>query len=743
MPTYEQLYNLDHAKLAEAAEAWGEMARRFTSLTHEMSDRVEQPFRQAGWQSSDGAAASAGDMVKATAQEISDASTEARAIRTALAEAHAGLKKCQEKLHKLANEEAKKQKLHVSGTGEVTDTDDSDPELFENRQLKVQLFAALIVAVLNEADEIDASATRALRRDVGNNKSDFNSNVATSLASADADYAAELMKKGSKMSNAELTELDRILSHHRNDPAFSAAFYNKLGPKQALKLYGDVSLDTDADATRKELIQDLQRNMGENLATATDPDNKPHLSDRWSAELRKVGAERIHLDRNVTLNMFQPGKEGVYGYQLIGGLLRYGNYDSRFLTPIAEHVTQLNQKHPDMFRYASLAIDRPDFDPSHRRGGDNDPLIGVMEALGHSPEAATDFFTGPMHEYNDDGTLKGPLGKIGNSSGYLDFLTHKDPSEIPGMNTNRDSSPDSFPESLGHALEAATTGHPYDDADAPPVKHSPEQAKLVEQVVDRFGEKDGPGLLNGHDKAPYKAIRGSLGHITAEYMGDFQRTLSAQGDLPSFGARADLDADASRTFLGQVGQDPEGYASISASQQAYTTIQVDRAMNAHTDSTVTMEGRVANAVHPGATIAGIMSQARAEAVHDTHTADDKDFNDRVDAVNRAVSKGLLIGTGSLPGNVIGNVVGWGVGEIQQQVVDNIKQDTTTDAQYDAGKAYSGGITAAQDSARAAVDRAARHGHFSASTLNDLKNSAAGSATNGHTAGAQWEDARHG
>ncbi|UQA91423.1 DUF6571 family protein [Streptomyces halobius] len=743
MPTYEQLYNLDHAKLAEAAEAWGEMARRFTSLIQEMSDSVERPFRQAGWQSSDGAAASAGDFVKATAQEISDASTEARAIRTALVEAHAGLKKCQESLHKLVNEDAKKQKLHVSGTGEVTDTDDSDPELFENRQLKVQMFALRIAAVLNEADEIDASATRALRRDVGSDKSDFNSKVATSLESADADYAAGLMKKGSKMSDAELRELDRILGHHRNDPAFSTAFYNKLGPKQALKLYGDVSLDTDADAERKALIQDLQRNMGENLATATDPDNKPHLSDRWSAELRKVGAERIHLDRSITLDMFQPGKEGVYGYQLMGGLLRYGNYDSHFLTPVAEHVTQLNQKHPDMFRYSSLAIDRPDFDPSHRRGGDNDPLNGVMEALGHSPEAATDYFTGPMHEYSDDGTLKGPLDKIGDRSSYLDFLTHKDPGEIPGMNTNRDGSPDSFPESLGHALEAATTSHPYDDADAPPVKHSPEQAKLVEQVVDRFGEKDGPGLLNGHDSAPYKAIRGSLGHITSEYMGDFQRTLSAHGDLPSFGARADLDADAARTFMGQVGQDPEAYASISASQQAYTAVQVDQAMNAHTDSTVSMEGRVSNAVHPGATIAGIMSQARAEAAHDTHTAEDKEFNDRVDAVNRGVSKGILIGTGSLPGNVAGNVVGWGVGEIQEQVVNSIKQDTTTDAQYEAGQHYSKGMQAAQISAQQAVERAADRGHFNPSTVTDLKNSASDTAMDGHTSGAQWEDSRHG
>lgn len=743
MPTYEQLYNLDHAKLSEAAEAWGRMAQRFTSLTHEMTDTVERPFRAAGWQSSDGAAASAGNLVKSTGQEISDASAEAGAIRTALAEAHAGLKKCQEKLHKLANEDAKKQKLHVSGSGEVTDTDDSPHGIFDDRTLKVQLFTGQIVAVLNEADEIDASVTRALRRDLGSNKNDFNSKVATSLETADADYAAGLLKKGSKISDADLRELDRILAHHRNDPAFSTAFYDKLGPKQTLKLYGDVSMDGDVGEGRKTLIEDLQRNMGMNLATATDPDNKPHLSDSWASDLRKAGTERIQLDHSVHLDFLQPGKDGAYGYQLLGGLLRYGNYDSHFLTPVAEHVTQLNQKHPYMFDMRSLDIPMPDFNPSSDQGGDNDPLTGVMEALGHSPEAAKDYFTGPMHEYGEDGTLKGPLGKIGDKNGYFDFLTHKDPEELPGMNTNRGSSPDGFADSLGHALEAATTSHPYDDADAPPVKHSPEQAKLVEQVVDRFGEKDGPGLLNGHDSAPYKTMRDSLGHITSEYMGDFQRTLSAHGDLPSYGARANLDADSARTFLGQVGQDPEAYASISGSQRAYTAVQVDQAMNAPTDSAVSMDGRVSHAVHPGATIAGIMSQARGEAVHDTHTAEDKEFNDHVDAVNRAVSKGVLIGTGSIPGNVAGTVVGWGVGEIQEQVVDSIKQDTTSDAQHDAGQQYSGGMKAAQQSAQTAVGQAARHGHFSHSTLNDLKNAAADAATDGHTAGAQWEDSRHG
>ncbi|MER0480805.1 hypothetical protein ABR737_21080 [Streptomyces sp. Edi2] len=53
------------------------------------------------------------------------------------------------------------------------------------------------------------------------------------------------------------------------------------------------------------------------------------------------------------------------------------------------------------------------------------------------------------------------------------------------------------------------------------------------------------------------------------------------------------------------------------------------------------------------------------------------------------------------------------------------------------------MEAAQDSARAAVERAAERGHFNHSTVTDLSHSASDAAMDGHTSGAQWEDARHG
>lgn len=50
-----------------------------------------------------------------------------------------------------------------------------------------------------------------------------------------------------------------------------------------------------------------------------------------------------------------------------------------------------------------------------------------MQALGHSPGAAKDYITGPMHEYSEDGTFKGSLRKIGDPNGYFGFLTTRTP----------------------------------------------------------------------------------------------------------------------------------------------------------------------------------------------------------------------------------------------------------------------------------------------------------------------------
>ncbi|MFJ9099813.1 hypothetical protein ACIRJM_15165 [Streptomyces sp. NPDC102405] len=755
MPTYEQLYHLNLSNLKAAADRWRETAAKFKGLHTAYGDEVAAPFKQAGWHQPVLTAAKADGDVRAAHQEFADAQKEAEGIAGVLASLHGALTKAKGDLSHLADVEAPKQELHVSATGVVTPRNDAnqqtwahhDPDgqaLIRKQQQACDAFARRIEAVLQQAADADETACWAMRRDLGGYTDNFNSKVVTSLDSADATHAAELMRKGDKLTDTELTQLNHLLKSNQRDPEFSTSFYQQLGQKGTLQLYGRLALQTaDAGDERKALLQELQRNMGNNLATATHPGKTPHLDEQWTADLRKLGTQHIALYPDSM-------REGPYGYQLLGGILRYGNYDSSFLTPIAEHVTQLHAKDPDFFAGTKSDFGDPGygFNPSGKNGAGYDPMNSVLEALGHSPQAATAYFTPPMEAYTQDGTHKGELAEIDGASSYLDYLVNKDYESFPDI-TGHDpdaakKSMNDFPDSLGHALEAATTGRSWDgDPNADSVPHSDAQAALASQIVNKFGGEGGPELLNGKDGAPYEATRDSLGNIAAEYMGDVQRAVSSQEGLPVFGTPAQLDPAHTEAFLSQVGQDPDAYAAITASQQAYTTAEVDRAMNGKTDSTVSVEERASSAVRPGATIAGTMSEARADAIFSTHREKDADFNESAETTSKWVGRGLGLATGAIKVPVAGDVVGWAIEDIQSSVLESIQRDTTSQAQDEANRDYTNGSTQVQRSAQAAVEQAAQRGNYNADTVRDIKNAVAGEAFQSHAAGAKWEDAHHG
>ncbi|MFE0739412.1 hypothetical protein ACFW2N_31460, partial [Streptomyces sp. NPDC058855] len=397
------------------------------------------------------------------------------------------------------------------------------------------------------------------------------------------------------MTDKELTEFNRLMQWNGREKngEFATEFYKGLGgPEKTLEFYAEMSIDgTDADATKTRIdaVQDLQRNMGYALAKATDPGTEHHLPSTWGDDFRRLGTQEIGWEKG---QMNKP-----YGYQVLGGLLRYGNYDSKFLTPIAEHVTQLHKKDPYFFLHNKPMgqEDTYGFNPSGKLGTGNDPLNSVLEALGHSPEAAEKFFTGTPTAYNEDGTEK-KNANLGFDK-YLDLFTDKEFEWTVDTNdTNVLADEDKTkkalgygPEALGHALEAATTGRPYDsDGTGDAVRHEEPRTGLVRDIVEKFGQN--PELIrhneNGdidQESGPLYGLRGSLGDITAEYMGDFQRAMYRESDssdlYPTFGSPAGLDSGDAQRFLGEVGQDPDAYAAITTAQQAYTSQVVDNVIN--------------------------------------------------------------------------------------------------------------------------------------------------------------------
>ncbi|MFB0620756.1 hypothetical protein [Streptomyces sp. AGS-58] len=760
--TTTDLLEVDLGKLATAVSDWKKAVDGLKKSGEHARTGMRAKSDSARWAGVN--ATVTRDFVSKTAKEISDLHTEADSIYQVLDDGHTELVALQKQLKAAVQNDAANLGVRVEdlGDGKVRcffahvrgDSDERTQEQLDERQA----LEGRINGILAHAAEIDASVARALAKSHGGAPYDAGHSTYESLNDAEVERAVELARKGDRMSDAELRELNQLLRFNsvETDGEFATEFYQGLGgPEKTLQFYAEMSIDgtaADATGTRLDEVRDLQKVMGCTLANATDPDHGHHLPDSWGAEFRRLGTQQVGWEQG------QWNKP--YGYQVLGGLLRYGNYDPRFLTPLAEHITQLHKKDPYFF-LSNKPAGSPDtygFNPSGRLGTGNDPLNGVLEALGHSPEASQRFFTGTPTAYNEDGTVK-EGGEPGFSS-YLDLFTDKDFEWTVDTNAanvladeDRTKAALNFgPEALGHALESATTGRPYDSDDAADaIKHNAAQAHLVSDIVHKFGEHpelirhNENGDLEDEETGPLYALRRSLGDITAEYMGDFQRAMynedSSSELFPTFGAPSDLDPNSVARFLGGVGQDPDAYAAISTAQQTYTTGVVDHVINGSSHSTASLDGRVGDAVAPGSAIAGIMSDARAHAIYEYHTASDTEFNEAAAEkqkwVNRILGMGLEKVGERVP--IAGAPLEWASEDVQESIMKSIEQDTSDAAETEAGQEYTNGRQAALDSSRAAVDHAlVNNTTVGPDTADDLRRAARTSAGHSHSDGAQWK-----
>ncbi|MBA4864418.1 hypothetical protein H1V43_24300 [Streptomyces sp. PSKA54] len=757
MVSIPYLDKADLGPLADAAASWKALPGKYEALQREFEQRVINHLK--GHWEGDAAEAAFATMAKART-EYENAATEAGRIGKLLQDAHSEFGNCQKQLRALLDE-ARNDKFHVSEDGRIEDVDprwdsptaSASPGFATERKEKLDSLVSRLERILEQATAADEAASAALERDANGDSQSFNTSVYTSLDAAEIDQATRLAQKGENMTDAELDKLNRILHANSKDSDFTTGFYDKLGPKKTLDFYANLTAQAgdEPDSKRFKEVQELQKNLGYSLATATEPDNKPHLSDKWNEELRAQGAQKFTVSDN-TGYPYQP-----YGYQVLGGILRYGEYDSHFLTPIAQHAVSLEAKNPDMWiensPRGSLNEDVTS-NPSGKGGDGFDPMTGILEGLGHSPEAAEDFFTGDVVAYNENGTVD-PNGTVKvdygdgekDVSSYLDYFTDSERDWLPDT-ASRDleesaKATQHGPDALGHALEAATSGVAYDYEGTDLPKHSEGQAQLVNDIVEKFGGEGGGELINGKDGAPLEPMRDSLGHIAATYMGDIQRGVSGDDDLPVHGASANLGRATTQAFLAEVGQDPDAYQAITASQQAYTAGLVDQAVNGQSNSEVPVSDRVASAVHPGATVAGIMSEARADAVWDTKRADDEEFNSNAQDAGKWVGRGAGLVTGAIRVPVVGDVAGWMVEDVTDSVLESIKQDSTPEAKDEAGRDYSNGQAEAVRSAREAARLGGERSNYNEPTIRGLEDAAGREAQQSHSAGAKAEDARHG
>ncbi|MFJ9611104.1 hypothetical protein ACIRS1_32670 [Kitasatospora sp. NPDC101176] len=750
MVDFHELSTARFDVLENAATAWTTAAQKLKSMDDDWNTTVVGKIFSVCWAGP--AADQARPGLKRTNEQLTAAVTEANALASLFKDAATEFQAARSKLEKaVADAVAAGLTVGPDGTVSWPPADQAtrhDPDGYRDYQNeyrgKAETARNAIDAAVQEATAADERIAYALRSDTSTDpQKSFNARAIGGGPEADGRRAALLAARGGDIGDAELTELNSLLAAHSGDPKFAVAFYQDLGPDGLIKswnsMVGDPAHYRDPNDPRWKAYQELQKNLGLNLATATRTGNEPHLSDEWAAALRKAGSQPV-WDKP----MRPTGLDYVpYGYQVLSGILATGDYDPHFLGPIAEHVTQLDTRDDKYWPAPPPSV----ADRVHgfnllggpEAGSGFRPTTAILEALGHSPEAANAFFTGQATAYHEDGTVD-PGGRP-KPADYFDYYVH-DKEWIPDTGS-RD--PDlaaktrlGGPAALGHALEAATTGHPYDGpAAVPPTPHTAQQAGLMQRVVDTFGTHGDHGALDEiKGDGSLAPMRTSLGHMTAEYIGDVQNALSHTTDLPVNGSPASLRDAPVSGLLDALGRDPDAYGAVTNANQAYTTAVIRGHMDAGQTDFARLQADIDHASRAGGVVNGVLNEARVDEVHNQHAASDKEYNDALET-NVGYAKDAFNSTiGSVTEKIPlgGEISGAIVDSIADSVIEANSRDTTEDGRQEARNFNDDAKNGAATGAQQAVRDAAVGSGLGYDDVRRLADSAGDRALDGYTTG---------
>ncbi|MEU6353451.1 DUF6571 family protein [Streptomyces sp. NPDC047072] len=729
MVSIPYLDKADLGPLADAAASWKALPAKYEALQREFEQRVINHLK-GHWE---GEAADAAFVTMGKARtEYENAATEADRIGKLLLDAHGEFAASQKQLHALLDE-ARSDHYKVYDDGRVEDVDprqdsptaSGTPGLAEERKKKLDSLVSRLTNVLAAATAADEAASAALERDGNGDSQGFNTSVYTTLDAVEADQAAALMNKKDRLSEAEITKLNLLLAANKDDPEFSRDFVKKTSADTVLNKYNELmSPPAGTTLSKAQLAQlkELKANLGTTIGTATTSDDKGAPDKditRFQNDLLKAGQRDFNANPSES-------PYGLSGYQLTSSLMSEGKWDKEFLQDYGDALITAEKnganagQNPDAYWGYPRSLGSTNI-------GALDPMAGYMDALGHNPDASTEFLT-------SDATINGE--KVD----HLDYLL-KDRHWPEGPGYTGDSGNPSGYNNLGHALESATSGRSYDDEGAAPVKHTPERAALMKEVVDTIGGD--PSLASD---SPRDAMRDSLGNMTAEYMADVQGAIAnEQGTIKPFGADAHLDMGTLEPFISTVGRDPDAYVAITEASKANTAIWMQEvAKGDPSNLTAAME----NVTYPGGVVAGFLSDSRNQAIFEEHSASDKDFNDAVATGDKWVGRGLGMAVGAATGTaapIVGTIAGWAVEDIQAMVVEQVQKDTTDEAKGEAATKYAEGWNAVGKSSAASVREAIENSgrHMSKDDLNQLAGSVEQAAKSGHTAGATWNSSVNG
>ncbi|MFL1902346.1 hypothetical protein ACJWDR_25065 [Streptomyces tauricus] len=492
--------------------------------------------------------------------------------------------------------------------------------------------------------------------------------AANAAAAKDAKRATNLAKKDPEdLTPEELDELTTLFALNHDQYPFAEKVVGALGAAKTLQLwYGISNLGSapgygrPSDFKSSDALDEVQRNLSLTVAAATNSDAPAMV--RWKKDMVALGGNPIA----------EPGPPpygssgGPNGFLVMSNLMRFGDYDDKFLEDygtalIKEDKQVLNGPGPAWGATGRL----------NHVGNDkgNDPLTGYMKALSNSPAAATVFFTAKH---------KNEAGKPESNFKYL-FESREWPNDSkPGEEsvTGRNS--------LGHALEAAMTGHrPGEQATTETAKHTKAQADLFSSLVTSVSQDQ--DLLRNHEY-----LSDSFANISAEYMPDLHRALTDDKTngyklYPTANAKivAGVKEHDVVRFLHAVARNPEGYDTLNISQHAFAASLMEQQKKypgVHGYSRDTEE-TIKKIAYDTGCFQGVIGQGRyfeanesgvsAAARDDTWKESASTWGGSVVGSATAIATASFTGPG---GVVLGGLAGTAAGEVLNGILDGFSDD---------------------------------------------------------------------
>ncbi|MFE5487033.1 DUF6571 family protein [Streptomyces sp. NPDC056527] len=644
MLDYKTILDADLTPLSEAVAKWGKLPEEFGKASTLYGNTVEKGLAESDWK---GEAADAGlDNVALVGKQIRAAKDEAADVHRLLSDAYHVFSQAQSKLKTIRSDVEKDEYLSIKPDGEVWFDPPKDTpnehlaSLNKGYQETIQAYRTGIRNQVTAAEEADDLLYWALSQDYNGHDKGFDSNTYDSLKGAkagkeqadkDRDALMDLADVKRPYTLDEIKRINSLLSKHEGDPYFAEQFATGLGSKKTLEFWTRIADRTQyGDEMTKESAK-IQKSLGYTLATASHS-TSPAM-ESWKKEMIELGDKRVDM---VDMNMGTMTK-GPYGYQVMSSLMRNGEYEKDFLHDYGKSLIDFEKDHKGTDPKKLWQPDGYETYLNFGAGTDHglDPMAGYMEALGHNPDAAKEFFS--SKDWDSSGK------ELKSMDPELKYLLED--RKWPDMPNNTKGSED-FDE-LGHAIEAATLGVPYDQPELG-LRRDDTTANVTEQVMKYVG--DHPKYLDDH-----KGMGDSLAKMGAGYIDDLNWASSNFGNAytgqdlrdSAFGHKGpghiDLLDTTAASFLAVAGGDEDGYKILSMAQQEYTA----SGLRAHPEP----NGEVAQIIETGAKMQGMFDQARANDIHGEYGEATKEAERKLAEAAEwkkfGVGAGVAVGVGAI------------------------------------------------------------------------------------------------